>query len=239
MHFNSFKPTIFSVVLWAGVLLRHTTLSAADRDVQLTQSNAQQTTLVYRLTDFQLRPLLVNGEAAARPDFANAVTLNIAGAPELAARVFVFGVPPGARAEVSVIPGVSEEFSGVNIPPVPIKEKADDLTRLRYAPDAQIYERAAFYPGDLFKVEAPAQFRQQTIVRVQVFPVQYHPVRKQLRIYREMQIVVRFIGSLSAAAPALATNAPVSLREEELYQNLLVYYEQAKSFRLPAPSPRL
>ena len=239
MRFNSFKPTIFSVVLWAGVLLRHTTLSAADRDVQLTQSNAQQTTLVYRLTDFQLRPLLVNGEAAARPDFANAVTLNIAGAPELAARVFVFGVPPGARAEVSVIPGTSEEFSGVNIPPVPIKEKADDLTRLRYAPDAQIYERATFYPGDLFKVDAPAQIRQQTIVRVEVFPVQYHPVRKQLRIYREMQIVVRFIGGLPAAAPALATNAPVSLREEELYQNLLVNYEQAKTFRLPAPSPLL
>ena len=239
MRFNSFKPTIFSVVLWAGVLLRHTTLSAADRDVQLTQSNAQQTTLVYRLTDFQLRPLLVNGEAAARPDFANAVTLNIAGAPELAARVFVFGVPPGARAEVSVIPGVSEEFSGVNIPPVPIKEKADDLTRLRYAPDAQIYERTTFYPGDLFKVDAPAQFRQQTIVRVEVFPVQYHPARKQLRIYREMQIVVRFIGGLPAAASALATNAPVSLREEELYQNLLVNYEQAKTFRLPAPSPLL
>jgi len=222
-----------SVFLLTCVLLQNPT-RAADRDVQLTQSSAQQAALVYRLEDFQLRPLLMNGETKQRPDFANAIMLNAAGVPELPARVFVFGVPPGARAEVSVIPGTSEEFSNINIPPVPIKEQAEDLTRLRYAPDAQIYERDAFYPGNFFKAEAPAQFRQQTIVRVQVFPVQYHPARKQLRVYRELQIVVRFIGGGTAAAPT-----STSTREEELYQNLLVNYEQAKTFRLSSPSPIL
>jgi len=230
VHFSMSK--IIYVFLLICVLLQSTNL-AADRDAQLTQSSAQQATLVYRLADFQLRPLQVNGAAANRPDFANAIALNMAGAPELPARVFVFGVPPGARAEVSVIPGASEEFSDIHIAPVPIKEKAEDLTRLRYSPDAQIYERAAFYPGDLFKVEAPAQFRQQAIVRVQVFPVQYNPVRKQLRVYREMQIVVRFAGGSLPAAQIFSLAPPSSTHEEELFQNLLVNYEQAKAFRLP------
>ncbi len=224
-----------SVFLLNCVLLQ-TAAVAADRDAQLTQSSAQQATLVYQLADFQLRPLLVNGETTYRADFANAIALDAAGAPELPARVFVFGVPPGARVEVSVLPGASEEFSNISIPPVPIKEPAEDLTRLRYAPEAQIYERAAFFPGELYKVEMPAQFRQQAIVRVQIFPVQYNPVRKQLRVYRELQIVVRFIGGATAAT---STPAFASTREEELYQNLLSNYEQAKTFRWPSPPPIL
>jgi hypothetical protein len=210
--------------------------SAADRDARVTQSSGQQVTIVYRPADFQLRKLRVNGEITDRPDFEHSIPLNTPGRPELPARVFVIGIPPGATADVSVIPGASEEFSEIDVAPVPVKEKAEDLTRLRYEPEAQIYERNAYYPGDLFKVEPAAQFRQQAIVRVQIMPVQYNPVRKQLRVYREMQIIVRFAGGAHSVAPAFALDRSVSPREEELYENLLVNYEQAKSFRLPSRS---
>ncbi|MGH7452904.1 MAG: C25 family cysteine peptidase, partial [bacterium] len=84
-------------------------------------------------------------------------------------------------------------------------------------------------------VDPPAQFRQQTIVRVQVMPVQYNPVRKQLRVYRDLQIVVRFAGG---APPALSRSsfAPSSKIEEELYRDVLVNYDQAKAFRLSRSS---
>jgi hypothetical protein len=215
-------------------------LSAAERDAQVVQSSEQQLTISYRLADFQLRKLQVNGAAVDRPDFENGIALNRTGAPELPTRVFVVGAPAGATVEVAVIPGASEEFSGIEVAPVPIKEQGDDLTKLRYLPDAQVYGRDAYYPGDLFKVESPAQFRQQIIVRVKVMPMQYNPVRKQLRLYREMQIVVRFVGAASAPS---TTFAPVLDRsasaEEQLYRDLLLNYEQAKAFRLPQPKQLL
>ena len=229
--FVSIGPRIF---LLTGVLVGSAKLSAAELDTQVVQSSGQQVTIIYRLADFQIRKLQVNGAATDRPDFENAIALNTPGMPELPTRVFVIGVPPGARAEVSVIPGASEEISGIEVAPVPIKERAEDLTRLRYSPDAEIYERDADYPGELFKVESPAQFRQQTIVRVQIMPVQYNPARKQLRLYREVQIVVRFVGGIPAISPTLALNRPSS-REEELYQNLLINYDQARAFRSPEP----
>jgi hypothetical protein len=121
----------------------------------------------------------------------------------------------------------------IYVPPVPVKEPAEFLTRLRYAPDAQIYGRNAFYPSELVKVAPPAQFRQQTIVRVQLMPVHYNPIQRQLRLYRDLQIVVRFVGGASSTAPAMEKSAS-SPAEEEWYQKLLVNYEQAKAFRLPA-----
>jgi hypothetical protein len=226
MQLQSFLPKFLSICLAAGALL------AADRDAQVVQTGERQVTISYRLVDLKFQKLMINGEAAERPDFDNAIPLNVAGVPELPTRVFVIGLPPGAQAEVSIIPGTVEERSGLYVAPVPVKERAEDLTRLRYAPDAQVYGRDAFYPGELVRVDPPAQFRRQTIVRVQVMPVQYNPAQKQLRIYQDLQIVVRFVGGLPAAL-AHVSAAPSSQIEEALYRDVLLNYEQAKAFRMP------
>jgi len=218
------------IYAFAAGFLCSISLPAAAQDAQIAPTGERQVTISYRLADLKFQKLAINGEAAEKPDFENAVPLNAAGAPELPTRVFVVGIPPGARAEVSIVPGAAEERSEIYVPPVPVKERADDLTRLRYSPEAQIYSRDAFYPSDLVRVDPPAQFRQQTIVRVQVMPVQYNPVRKQLRVYRDLQIVVRFAGG---APPALTRSsfAPSSKIEEELYRDVLVNYDQARAFR--------
>lgn len=227
--YSSFSRHSQIYALAAGLLCA-TYLPAVAQDTQIAQTGERQVTISYRLADLKFQKLAIDGGAAEKPDFENAIPLNAAGAPELPTRVFVVGVPPGARAEVSIVPGTAEERSEIYVPPVPVKERADDLTRLRYSPDAQIYGRDAFYPAELVRVDPPAQFRQQTIVRVQVMPVQYNPVRKQLRVYRDLQIVVRFVGG---APPALSRTSftPSSKIEEELYRDVLVNYDQAKAFR--------
>ncbi|MGH7602308.1 MAG: hypothetical protein ACREOI_38570, partial [bacterium] len=64
----------------------------------------------------------------------------------------------------------SEELPEIFVPPVPVQERGDNQIEWRHVPDPQIYERDTFYPADLARVDPPAQFRQQTIVRVQVMP---------------------------------------------------------------------
>jgi len=230
IHVNTKNNLLTFVLIFAVGAMKFS--FAAGHDTQLLQSSDRQATLTYRVEQWKLDTLKINGAIATRPGFANAIPLNAPGVPELPTRVLVFGIPPGARAEVSVIPGVVEEISEINVAPVPVKEPADDLTRLRYMPDTQIYERDAYYPGDLFRVDPPAQFRQQNIVRVQVIPVQFNPVSKKLRVYRDLQVVVRFVGGASATAQTFSAIPPSASREEELYQEVLVNYEQAKSFRL-------
>ena len=232
LRFSKLKP---SLIFW---IFAATFLSAAERDAQVTQTSERQMTIVYRLADFKLDTVQVNGASAVRPVFENAISLHAPGAPQLPTRVFVVGVPSGAHAEVSVIPGASEELSEIFVLPNPVQERGEDLTKLRYTPDPQIYERDAFYPTELARIDPPAQFRQQTIARVQVMPVQYNPVKKLLRIYRELQIVVRFVGGASLQTQPFSA-ALASPAEEEFYQNLLVNYEQAKAFREARPAQLL
>ncbi|MDZ7304803.1 MAG: hypothetical protein ONB44_21965, partial [candidate division KSB1 bacterium] len=196
MRFDFSGTNFFCVGILAGFFCQAILPStAAARDAQVLQSSGRQVTIAYRVTGFQLQKIRLaeSGEMASRPDFENSIYLNQVGAPELPTRVFVIGVPSGAQAEVSITPGASEELSGIYVPPVPIKEPAEELTRLRYVPDPPIYDRDAYYPTELVRVDPPAQFRQQSIVRVQVMPVQYNPAKRQLRVYRDLQMVVRFV----------------------------------------------
>ena len=201
----------------------------------MVQSDARQAAFSFHLTDFKIQPLLLNGERCERLAFGNAISLNPAGAPDLPSRVFVLGIPPRAQAEVSVVPGAFEEFADIRVLPVPTPDASGKISRQNFLPDPKVYAQDAYYPANLFLADPPAQFRQQTILRVQARPVQYNPVKKTLRVYRNLQIVVRFIGGNTLAATATNITSPA---EEEFYQSALVNYAQAKSFR-HAETPKL
>jgi len=202
-------------------------LVAGERDAKLAQSSSRQITISYQLTDFKLDTLQTDGAIVVRPSFYKALALSKIGAPELPARVFIIGIPPGAQAEVSVIPGAVEELSEINIRPVPAPERGDR----RDEPDPKIYTRNIFYPAALARVDPPSQFRQQTIARIEIMPVQYNPVQKRLRLYRDLQIIVRFVGGNQPAA-----RGAFAATEEEFYENLLINDEQAKTFRVSPPA---
>jgi hypothetical protein len=207
---------------------------ASERDARLLHSGNRQLTIAYHLTDFKLDTVQAGGAMAIRPYFSKALSFNQPGAPELFTRVFILGLPPGARAEVAVIPGNFEEITEVNVRPVPVKEQAEAFIQWSHQPDPKIYENNAFYPAELARIDPSTQFRQQTIARLEVMPVQYNPVQKRLRLYRDLQIVVRFVGGHLPAA--LATHLASSQAEEEFYENLLINYEQAKAFRVSPPA---
>jgi len=214
--------------LGAAFIFCATLINASERDAKLLKSGNRQITIAYHLADFKLDTIPAGG--AIRPYFNKAIFLNPPGAPELPRRVFIVGVPAGAQAEVTVIPGTVEEWAAVNIRPVPVQERAGELSRWRYEPDPEIYTRNVFYPITLARIEAPTQFRGQAMARLEIMPVQYNPVQKRLRIYHDLQIAVRFVGgNLPVASAALISSSPAA---EEVYKNLLLNYEQAKAFRV-------
>ncbi len=211
----------------SAMLLFSAWLVAGERDARVTQSGNRQVTIAYQLTDFKLDTLRSHNATAWRATFYKALAPNKIGAPALPTRVLLIGLPPGAQAEVSIIRGAVEELSEISIRPVPTPAREGGW---RDEPDPQIYTRNNFYPAELARVAPATQFRQQNVARLEIMPVQYNPVQKRLRLYRELHLSVRFIGG---NAPALRT--PSSPAEEEFYENLLINYEQAQSFRLVPP----
>lgn len=223
------RPFICSLAL----LFAACPLFSAETDAHLVQATAQQTVIDFKLGGFKLDTLnLVGGPNSVIPKFSNSFSLAEAGAPNLPVRVFVLGVPEGATVEAVVVPGAFEEMREMNVAPFPTAQVSDGETGAAYLPKADIYSRDAYYPAELVTLDPPAYLRQQRIVRVAVAPVQYNPVQKMLRVYREVRLVVRHAGravsSASFDAPAVTPAV-----EESFYRGVIFNYEAARPLRSP------
>ncbi len=106
-----------------------------------------------------------------------------------------------------------------------------DPTRIPLSFD-KMYETDAWYPSDdqLVQVGAPFIFRDVRGVRLEVNPVQYNPVKKQLRIYRNFTLKIAF--------DQPATNLPkrgrvqISSVFEPLYKSFFINFAR-QAARLP------
>lgn len=205
-------------------------LPASDSDLKLYQSTAQQTIIDFKLSRFKL-DTLPSGSALNQvllaPLFENGLSLAEKGAPNLPRRSFVIGVPAGAQVEATILPLRLEEIQNIEIAPVPEFQKEGDSFLPIYSRDERTFSQNAFQPATQVAVDPPAQFRQQTILRVQFSPLQYNPVTKVLRIVHEARIVVRHSGGrVAVAAPRVDSEI-----EESLYRSMILNYSAARAFR--------
>ncbi len=58
--------------------------------------------------------------------------------------------------------------------------------------DTRTYSSDKFYPGDLAEVHDPVIMRDLRMVQVSMYPVQYNPVTRQLRVYRDLSVSVSY-----------------------------------------------
>lgn len=215
------------VLIWSLPLLLAVDV-ASQSALQLQQATTQQTLARFALVDFKFDTLRVAGlgqTLQVSPRFKSGLSLEQAGAPNLPKQVFILGVPRNAAVTVVAQPLNVEEFRDIALAPVATYKDSS----ITYPRDEKIYSQDRFYPQELAVVDAPSQFRDQIIVRVEISPLQYNPVTRVLRIIHEMQIVVNHAGAV-ASERTLVNTSPV---EESLYRDLLLNYEQARSLRAP------
>ncbi len=229
-HFHLRRQAGFFLLLISGFIASD--LAAGEDDLKLYQATSQQTIVDFKLNGFRLDTLRAGagpGKIWLRPLCTQGLSLAQKGAPDLPVRVFTIGVPAGAQLEATVLPVRVEEMQNIEVPPVPETRRNEDSFLYEYKLDENIFTRNAFYPEANVMIDPPAQFRQQTIVRVQFSPMQYNPATKVLRIVQEARLVVRYTGGQTAAVtPRL--NSEI---EESFYRNLILNYTPARAFRAP------
>lgn len=84
----------------------------------------------------------------------------------------------------------------------------------------EIYDQDAFYPGELSVMSEPHVLRDARGVTVSLFPFQYNPVQKKLRIYQNLRVVVRTNPSLTGINELPSTQGARSWVFDEIYSHL-------------------
>ncbi len=150
------------------------------------------------------------------------------GEPLLPYDVKVIGIPSGAKISCSIVSKDTELVSGINILPCPknieplsgVQIGADD-NNYEYFKDDLIYSQDSFYPGPIVNITDKGFIRSQEIVRIKIYPLQYNPITKQLRIHKQVKLNITIIGGNSFRFKELE---PFN----NILKNTLENYEQIK-----------
>ena len=178
--------------------------------------------------------------------------------PKVPVTRLMLGIPASAEIEaVDVSAGPTETRTGVRLVPVSIydvHESSSQHSATQYwTENGSAYRSGAgkrLYPGSPFaRVVREGYIRNQRVIALALYPVQYLPNTRQLRLYSHLTVNIRFskskqgtplayrgLGSQSGSEQYTAGRiAPESETFERALSHQLLNAEEARHFRAPRP----
>ena len=100
-------------------------------------------------------------------------------------------------------------------------------------------EKDRFFPDTLAQIREAVWIRENRVLPIQLNPVQYNPVRREVRLYHRLVVEVRFIKTTAASSATLTGLPAESDAYNAIFKDLLINPQNAEQWRLPiqrAPS---
>ena len=191
--------------------------------------------------DLALETVNFEGTEYIRVSFPDAAFISEPGQPELPYLSEMLGVPFGAEVQISasasapvripldapVLPAPSQEVISDWESLISTEPQAPQVRESRL-PDSAIYAAREAFPQELAKTLNDGVIRQQRVLSVGVYPLQYLPAENALLLYENVRVEVRFHAS---SVDSLQAARPESAEYEQLLANHLLNYTQAKTLR--------
>jgi len=204
-------------------------LSALAGNVRLLSSSPQQATLEFQ-PQWRQSTFDADGSRYQKITFEDAEFPGDIGSPLLPAITAVIGVPQTGEVSVRILDAQMETIQNVRLAPLPRMVHQDIGVRYIYEKDAAAYSSTSFSPQDIVKVQKPYFFQSQRVAKIIIRPLQYNPAQSAVRRYKKIVLQVTFSGPRADAPVAPAKN-------ESVYKQLLLNYEQAKVWRRAKTAP--
>jgi len=150
--------------------------------------------LHYEMGSYEQESIVVNGEPCVRISLPGVILPNDAGAPDLPGLSRFLAIPEGASARLEIISSQTEVVHGIEISPAPVIPRENQDGPLVYERNAAIYGAGSYYPASSAILSPVQEIRGVDFVILGVTPFQYNPARKELLVYKEIDIKVEFIG---------------------------------------------
>lgn len=201
------KYYVFALIVLVASVLSATTqnriIFEADyenlENAQLISSDGFSTAINFQLGGVEIEEadLSESGYVNVRPLAANPEKFGSTaeeGLPDLPSYSECVIIPDQAGVRVNIISADYETIPNIDIAPTqPFQlESRDDP--MPFAKDETAYRQNQFYPGDVVAVSEPMIMRDFRFVQSVVYPFQYNPVTRELRVYSHIQYEVEYEG---------------------------------------------
>ena len=235
--------TVTALLFWTAIVRRVDAQPETSRqaDVRVLASDENAVILAVDVPD-----LTFTGQVIGATDF-DVISIpgwgvtNETGVPQLPMRRILVGIPPDARAEVSVLNAVVREFGPYHILPVPdliLQTRPLDqvgpwstppLFDERFLESPSVYSIDTQYPGVVARLAEVGYIRDQRVAAIELYPAQYNPVSQQVWFHPRFRVKLSFSYPLGQDSVQSSGGAIPSL--EQLLTVQLVNYAEAREWR--------
>ncbi len=174
---------------WIGI----SSINPLAAKISLVSSDQVQSRVHFTLDGFNINEVMTSKGLAYTLSIKKGSPMEVAGAPDLPKLTASLVIPDNAEMEIVVISSSYKDFPGMDIAPSKgVLTRDIDPATVPYRYGAE-YSQDAFYPGTLTGLRDPyilRDLRGQTLI---VYPFQYNPATKVLRVYNDLTVEVRKI----------------------------------------------
>ena len=142
----------------------------------------------YKINSFTKIPVDINEKEYSKITIAKESNILIKGLPDIPNICRSVLIPDDSNMIINVLSSSYDEYNNILIAP-----SKGDLPRTINPEDisyefGDIYNVDAWYPEDLTSLREPYILRDFRGQVVEIYPIQYNPVKKQMRVYTDIQI---------------------------------------------------
>ncbi|MFO8128789.1 MAG: C25 family cysteine peptidase [Bacteroidales bacterium] len=165
---------------------------------ELNYSDIEKTVITFRVDGFSKKAVTTPNGTEYIIALEDATQLLEKGSPDLAKLSNSIIIPDKARMDLKVVRSSFTDYTGIPVAPSKGNLYRDtDPATVPYE-YGEAYQQDAFYPGKLAALEDPYILRDYRGQVVKVYPYQYNPVTKTLRVYDEIKVEITNSGEPGA-----------------------------------------
>jgi len=214
--------TLALLVLWGPV----SASAGGPVELRVLEDTGSRIVLSYRFGDLKEVPVTIDGQSFVELGMGREALLKRVGEPALPHVCRSVLIPDDADMAVRVI-----ESRYYDVPEVAVAPSKGFLLRSVNPDDVPytfggVYTVDAFYPGILADLRAPHILRDCRGVVVEVFPLQWNPVTRVLRVYTEVTLEVHQTGPGTVNVLERVPGRSPSRAFEQMYPYHFVNYRQ-------------
>ncbi|MEI6764544.1 MAG: C25 family cysteine peptidase [Bacteroidota bacterium] len=196
--------------------------------IKLISSNITTSVFKINLRGFSLNSVTTPQGNSVIPALGNTGYIQQAGAPDLPVASASLIIPDLGNMTISIVSSNYTDFPNVDIAPSKGNLlRTIDPASVPYTYGA-VYSQNSFYPGNLVSLNDPYILRDFRGQAAMIYPFQYNPVTKVLRVYSEIVVKMESAGGLSGTNTFNRTKQITAIDTEfkNVYDSHFLNYKQ-------------
>ncbi len=169
---------------------------------QVQASGSANDNLTVGIPAIALSTVELNSREYKKVDLPGADKLNQAelaedGKPAVPALTTMLIIPDQSGVRLTTTYSTYDDIEDIDLAPVqPSTSDSDPGAVIPFTMNQDTYNSDSFYPGQLAEAAEPAIMRDVRLVQITLYPVQYNPVKRTLRVYHDLSVSISYDGEV-------------------------------------------